>query len=250
MNRFMLTMGLAAALAVGAGYHGTSVNAQEKKGSSNSPEVKTLDVGKLADAPKCCARARTVNFIKEFGVPLDYLGTIGVQIAEARKSADPVALAVAARGLEAAEAASGKKASVTSAEVMKEAVELAVMREIPAELKAIKALVSDDATRKTITQTLEVAEKAQADAKAASRDGDRQRAIIGTLEVRNYSNECLRIFVDGREVGVVHTGETGRLGVHSHRHHNTIEAFCLEGGELLHRTCFAGHTHYLVWEIK
>src|SRR5689334_6602017 len=65
--------------------------------------------------------AATVDFRKALGVPFEGLTTIGARIEQARTASDPVCLAVLATELGVAEKVSGKKASLTSDEVMKEA---------------------------------------------------------------------------------------------------------------------------------
>src|SRR4051794_4391874 len=65
--------------------------------------------------------ASAVNFNRAFGLPFESLNSLGQRIDHARRASDPVALASAARELGVAEAVSGKKASLRSADVMKEA---------------------------------------------------------------------------------------------------------------------------------
>lgn len=73
--------------------------------------------------------------------------------------------------------------------------------------------------------------------------------ILGTIEVTNHTNECLRIFVDGRYVGTVHEGTVGLLRVHSHAHENVLDAYCEEDGELIRHAHFHGHAHFVRWHI-
>lgn len=80
---------------------------------------------KIADGHKSCGAACQVNFAKELGLSLDYLGSLGHRISQARKSPDPVDLALAAQALSVAEQVSGKQASITAEQVQKEALELA-----------------------------------------------------------------------------------------------------------------------------
>ncbi len=85
-------------------------------------------------------QARFVDFSTELGLPIAALGTLGEQIDDARLAADPVKLALAAKLLEAAEAAAGKQASLTAETVLTEAVDLAKERGNPAELTTIAKL--------------------------------------------------------------------------------------------------------------
>jgi len=198
---------------------------------------------------KCCSRACTINYRQALGLPLDYLSTLGQRIHNARLAPDPVGLALAARSLAVAEEVSGKKADVTSTEIMGEAVELAKRRAISTELKAVAAVVSDAAVKAELSKAAATAATAEADQKAALASGESTRAIHGTLQVNNRSNECLRIYVDGRYCGEAHSGQTASFHVHAHGHSNHLEAYCEEDGELVTCTEFHGHTHYLTWNI-
>src|SRR5262249_12442816 len=81
--------------------------------------------------------AASVDFRKELNLPYPSLGTLGSRIDSARKAPDPVSLAHSANELAVAEKVSGKKASLTSNQVLKEAQELAKLRRQEAELKAL-----------------------------------------------------------------------------------------------------------------
>src|SRR5262245_33132216 len=78
-----------------------------------------------------------VNFRKELNLPFETLSTLRSRIGAARRASDPVALAHAANELAVAEQVSGKKASLTSNTLIKEAAELARLRRQAAELQAV-----------------------------------------------------------------------------------------------------------------
>src|ERR1700722_5742062 len=68
--------------------------------------------------------AASVNFRQQLGLPYASLGTLGSRIDAARRAHDPVSLANAASELAVAENVAGKKASITSSALFKEAIEL------------------------------------------------------------------------------------------------------------------------------
>jgi hypothetical protein len=212
---------------------------------ANQEEAKVVKSSIAKDAAKdCCLGACTVNFSKELGVSLGYLSDLGACIHDARTTPDPVALAVAAKSLEAAEKAAGKTASVSAKQIMAEAVKLATLREIEAELKAVAHLVGDDQSG----DLLELAEVAAERAKNTE-DGEGTKELFGTLRVANHTHECLRIYCDGRYLGEVHEGETANFHVHSHRDPNHFDAYCMEGGELVSHAHLWGHHHSAYWHI-
>jgi len=140
--------------------------------------------------------ASSVNFAKDLGLSLAGLRTLGQRIDAARAEPDPVALALAAKELEAAEQVSGKKASLTSADLVKEAVQVARDRNIPDELKAVAKLVPD---------SKELEEQAEKTAKEIQRrkDGETQKAITGTLTVHNHTRWYIDVHVNGFKRGTV-----------------------------------------------
>lgn len=193
--------------------------------------------------------AATVNFAKELGASLGYLDSLGHEIFQARKDADPVALALAAQGLAVAEQVAGKKAAITSDQLMKEAAELAQEREYSEELTAVALLVPDSATRDQLNEEAETSRKAEAAAKKALEEGERSRELFGTLEVHNHSSECVNIYVSGRPYGIVHAGQIAHYHVHDHSHVTSLQAYCAEEGEYITGEGIHGHAHYYVWEI-
>jgi len=144
--------------------------------------------------------AASVNFSKELGLEFVSLTTLGGRIAAARVVADPVALAAAAQELAAAEKASGKTAAINSADLLKEAVQLAKIRFTPSELKAVSYLAKD----KSLLAVAEKADKAMQDQIKARQAGETSRGIQGTLHVDSrVQGVWLRVYVDGRFVGNV-----------------------------------------------
>jgi len=137
--------------------------------------------------------ATTVGFDAAFGLNFPSLSTVGARIDKARRAADPVSLALAAKELEVAETVSTKKASLTAKELMSEAVELGKLRNDAKELKALSLLVStEDKTKENLEKAAEKAEKDEG-----------TRGIRARLTVHNYRNNQLQLYYNGYEVGTV-----------------------------------------------
>ena len=64
--------------------------------------------------------------------------------------------------------------------------------------------------------------------------------LCGRLTVRNSSSECVKIFVNGRLIGIVHEGETKYFSVDDHHHATTIKALCEEDNDLVARVHWHG----------
>jgi hypothetical protein len=227
-----------------AGSLAVTAVAQDAKKDEKEETVRS----KLSAGQKCCCDAVTVNFTKELGVPLEYLGTLGQRIYLARTKPDPVELAMAAQSLAVAEKVSGKKAPVTSDMVLKEALDLAKMRGVSSELTALALIVPDEATRKDLDQPIALAKKREEDEKARVKSGEESRDIHGTLEVTNHTRECLRIYVDGCYVGTVHVGRRAQFQVCAHGYTNHLDAYC-EGGCLIRHAHVVGHRRFVRWHI-
>lgn len=141
-------------------------------------------------------RAKFVDFCNQLGLPLASLDALGERIDGARMEANPVELATAARLLEAAEGAAGKKATLTAAAVFAEAVELAKERDNPAELRTIAKLMDEQAA-------VELEEMAMAAENRKAEPGERSRALSGPLTIHNYTPSTISIYIDGSHVGYV-----------------------------------------------
>jgi hypothetical protein len=147
--------------------------------------------------------ATSVDFNAALGLQFPSLTGLGARIEQAMQAADPVGLANAAHELSIAEQVSGKEASITSAQLLERAVELAKMRLVESEIKAVAAIVTDADTRKELDAAQkQAAERAEELAKAL--EGDEQaRGIGGTLTVYNYSYASVDIYYNGIYLGVV-----------------------------------------------
>jgi hypothetical protein len=196
-----------------------------------------------------CFGACRVNFRKELGVNLEYLDFLGQQIHQARKSPDPVGLALAAQSLAVAEKVSGNKASVTSDKIMEDAVQLAVDRGFSEELTALATIVANNDIRKKLEKQAEIAQAQEEEERAKVASGEISKELFGTLQVVNHTSHCLRVYMDGRYMGTVHSGRTANFHAHSHNWHNHFDAYCEEDGELIRHGDYEGHSHFLVWHI-
>src|SRR5262249_37619053 len=98
--------------------------------------------------------AARVDFQKELGLPYNSLGNLGPRIDAARRGHDAVSLAHAANELAGAEKVPGKKASVTSSALMKEAAQLAKLKKEAAELQAMEKMASQVATETDLVTDL------------------------------------------------------------------------------------------------
>src|SRR5262249_54092840 len=146
--------------------------------------------------------AASVNFRRELNLPLPTLSTLGPRVAAARRSPDPVALAHAANELAVGEKVSGKKASLTSASLIKEAAELASLRQQQAELQAVLH-VSDQvaAEQDTILNLRKTIAAAQAQAKLeveAVRKNEEPTWTPRKVVVNNYTTQHLLVYVNGQ----------------------------------------------------
>lgn len=190
-----------------------------------------------------CFEACTINFSRELKVPFDYLDSLGTRIHESRKLPDPVGLATAAQSLAVAEQVAGKKAAVTSDQVLVEAIELAKLRNDANELKAIALLVTDKKVKGELEQLAEVASD------NAPEPGETSKGIIGTLRVVNHSGECLRIFINGQYRGEVHEDRVGDIYVHDHSRVTHLDAYCLMGHLVKHAHVFGDQYGVVTWHI-
>lgn len=220
--------------------------AQDAKKDAKEDDAKVVH-SKISEGTKSCGAACRVNFTKELGLSLDYLGSIGHRISLARKSPDPVDLALAAQALSVAETVSGKKASITSEQVQAEALELVKMRGISSELSAVALVIP--AAKQDLEKLAVVAKKREEEGKKKTESGETSKALFGTLTVVNHSGECLRIYVSGQYVGEAHQGQTAYFHVHDHRNATHLQALCEEEGHLVSQQFVFGHQHGWHWHI-
>jgi hypothetical protein len=147
--------------------------------------------------------AMTINFAKSLGLPFESLTTLGSRIELAMKASDPVCLASLAKELAVGEQVSGKAASLTSAELSRDAVRLAEARSISVELKAVAQYVRDEETAARLARLAIAAEKREDAARRAFEAGERTRGITQNLMVHNNTGSQIFIYHDGVQLGWV-----------------------------------------------
>jgi hypothetical protein len=194
--------------------------------------------------------ATAVNFIRDLDLHFGSLATLGNQIEEARKNADPVALAASATYLAAAETASGKKARLTAEALTKEAVELARLRDESAELKAVAALVKDAST--DLMTLAEKAAKREADELAAFKSGERPRGINGYVTAVNNTGYRVYVWEDGHELGWVNPYRTYTFNVRIGHGpgFNSVLNCRSEDGSYQYRYIVDGNVQNFTWTLN
>lgn len=194
-QRTGLMVGVALLGAVSFGLAGKpSEDAPKAKGKGKDKQVVTSRAGKRVSA-------RAVNFKKALGLPFDSLGTLGSRIESARRKGDPVALAHQASELKVAEKVSGKKASLTSQQLLAESAELARLRRQVAELKAVAAVHEQIATEegevKNLTDQIAIADKAAKDEADAVRRNKLPTDGPRWVLLNNYTTQYVDLWVNG-----------------------------------------------------
>jgi uncharacterized protein (TIGR03000 family) len=171
------------------------------------------------------AAAASVNFRKELNLPFPSLSTLGARIDAARRTPDPVALANAASELNVAEQVSGKKASLTSKQVLQEAAELATLRKQAAELKAVLQV----SNQVTFEEERVAALRKQIDLAQAQTRADQQvfqqnqepTAAPRQVVVNNYTTQYMDVYVNGFYKAQVSPGSTQVITI-EHRWNPTV----------------------------
>jgi hypothetical protein len=169
--------------------------------------------------------ASSVNFRKELNLPFDSLTTLGSRIAAARRKPDPVALAHAANELAVAEKVSGKTASLTSKELIKESAELAAARRQEAELKAVLQVstqlqVQEDNLALMRKQIAQAQAQARADKEAFDRNQE-PTASPRQVVVNNYTPQYVDVWVNGSYKTQVLPGQSQVITI-EHRWNPTV----------------------------
>jgi hypothetical protein len=160
--------------------------------------------------PTARTPATAVNFRKELNLPFASLGTLGSRVEAARRAPDPVALAHAASELAVAEKVSGKTASITSRQLMKEAAELAALRKQTAELKAVYEAAHQVQVEETgvayLKNAIEQAEAITKQDRESFQRNEQPTATPRQLVVNNYTAQYLDIYVNGNLMTQVQPG--------------------------------------------
>jgi hypothetical protein len=138
--------------------------------------------------------AASIPFRTQFGLPYPSLNTLGTRIDAARRASDPIALGHAASELSLAENVSGKKASLTSQMLLKEAAEAARLRKREAELRGLLRLSNQIAEAQALAQ--------------AHRQFQEPNWTPRKLTVNNYTTQFIDVNVNGTLRLQIPPGET------------------------------------------
>ncbi len=145
--------------------------------------------------------ATATDFRKELGLPFPSLGTIGSRIEQARRAHDPVSLAHTANELSVAEKVSGKKASLTSKQVLKESQELAKLRRQEAELNALirisQQVENEEQNVVGLKQILAITQKQTKDESEKLLRGQEPDGTPRKVLINNYTPQYVDIWVNG-----------------------------------------------------
>jgi uncharacterized protein (TIGR03000 family) len=196
-----------------------------------APDGGTGAEGAAADeqvvSSKATARpaASSVNFRKELNLPFASLGTLGSRIASARRQSDPVALAHAASELAVAEKVSGKTATLTSQELIKESAELAAVRRQEAELQAVfrvsaQLQVQEDNLALMRKQIAQARAQARADKEAFDRNQE-PTSSPRKVVVTNYTPQYVDVWVNGSYKAQLVPGQSQVITI-EHRWNPTV----------------------------
>jgi hypothetical protein len=145
--------------------------------------------------------ASSVNFRKELNLPYGSLSTLGPRIDQAARTGDPVTLAHAANELAVAEKVSGKKANMTSHQVLKQAADLAKLRKQEAELRAVLQVSTQVEEEQAMVASLKQDVKdAQAETQAyqdSMRNNNEPTKAPRLVVVNNYTAQYVDVSVNG-----------------------------------------------------
>lgn len=158
-------------------------------------------------------RAAAVDFRKELGIASPSLVDLGARIDAARESGDPIGLASIAHELGALEKATGKTADIKSDALAAEAIKLAQQRNKSDELKAVAAILPEQASAAGLDKAADAAAKTEDAAAAGKKNGGKSRGIGGGLHVDSRTNEPINIYVNGDYVGQVPPGGDGFMNI-------------------------------------
>lgn len=149
-------------------------------------------------------KAVTVNFHKALKLSWPSLQTLGARIDMARQNADPVALAHLASELHVAEKVSGKKASLTSQALIKEAAQVAKLHKEVSELKASLEVAKQIQSENSLIDDFQKdIAKAEAEAKAQDKVAAQPppspfNPVAYPVLIENYTEEPISIFMNGK----------------------------------------------------
>lgn len=213
-------------------------------------ETKDKAKGDGADAkPVQYVSATAIDFRTELGLDFPSLVSLGSRIEQCRSiNPDPVGLAAAAYELGVAEKVSGKTAKITSETLLKEAVELAKVRNDSKELKATMHYVADDKTKEELETAALRAEKAEKEKAELAKAGAATRGVHNELVVKNISRQWVKVFYNGRYVGRVEPLRDNYFRLYDDSPYFNLLAIGSRGSKWHHHE--RGEFRNFTWRIK
>jgi hypothetical protein len=166
---------------------------------ADDPAEKDKEVVDSKGTPRPSAAA--IPFRKELNLPLPTLSTLGTRIDAARRAHDPVALAHAAAELKVDEDVSGKKASLTSAQLATEAAQLAAIKkqekELEAVLKVTTQVYTQEKNLRLLNDSLNEAKRGVKEESDAIRRNEEPTWKPRKVVVNNYTDGYIDVWVNG-----------------------------------------------------
>jgi hypothetical protein len=165
------------------------------------PEAEKEDQQTVTSKAEKQPLAGNIDFRKELGLPFPSLGTLGSRVDAARRAQDPVSLAHAASELNVAESVSGKKASLTSSDLIKESAQLAALKRQATELTAVQRVATQIGSETELVTNLKketalAQEQAKSETAAIRRNEAPTNAPRRVL-VNNYTTQYVDVYVNG-----------------------------------------------------
>jgi hypothetical protein len=198
--------------------------------------------------------AASVNFRKQLNLPFATLNTLGPRIDAARRAHDPVALAHAAGELSVAEDVAGKKASLTSTELLNESAELAKLRKENQELQAVlnvsKRASEAEARNRLLQEEIASAKARMAKDQEAIRQNQEPTWTPRKVVVNNYTTQYLDIYVNGRSKVQVAPGMSQAFLIEHRWNPTVLTAYGNEDSETFGPRYIWGRFDKYTWNIN
>ena len=214
--------------------------AAEKKGDS-AKEVGEKEMTYVSGA--------TIDFSSALELNYASLSTLGSRIEQCRTgSPDPVGLAAAAHELAIAEKVSGKKAKLTSAGLLEEAIHMATVRDDSSDLKGILHYVKNEKAREELETACLKAERAEKVRSEQAKAGVETKGIHSQLIINNYSHQYMKIYYNRRYQGTVRPHGHRHFRIHDHSGHWDVHAIGSRGSRF-HRHKHGAVRNY-TWTLR
>ena len=172
----------------------------------------------------------TIDFCATLELNFSSLCTLGSRIEQCRTtSPDPVGLAACAHELAIAEKVCGKKASLTSAALLEEAIHMARVRYDSTEIKALLHYVKSEKARDDLETVGLRAERAEKIRTEQAKNGVATKGITSHFYLHNDSHQWVRVYYNRRRVGQVRPHGHGTFHIHDHSPYWDVSAYGSRG---------------------